>query len=72
MDDQNLIHIVIKEIGKCQSLTSIEECSEIKETPKVLAIEDKLDLYDAIDTLRPEYGTAIILKYFNDYKIDES
>lgn len=66
-----LIHIAIKEIGRCQSLTSIEECSEIKETPKVLAIEDKLDLYDAIDTLRPEYRTAIILKYFNDYTIDE-
>ena len=36
-----------------------------------MAIEDKLDLYDAIDTLRPEYRTVIILKYFNDYTIDE-
>lgn len=66
-----LIHIAIKEIGNYQSLTSIEACSEIKETTKVLAIEDKLDLYDAIDTLRPEYRTVIILKYFNDYTIDE-
>ncbi|MBP3904152.1 MAG: sigma-70 family RNA polymerase sigma factor [Turicibacter sp.] len=36
-----------------------------------LHIEDKLDLYDAIDCLREDYKTVIVLKYFNDLSINE-
>ncbi|GAA0070164.1 sigma-70 family RNA polymerase sigma factor [Clostridium sardiniense] len=34
-------------------------------------IESNLDLYNAIDLLKYEYKTVIILKYFEDMKIDE-
>lgn len=33
-------------------------------------IESNIDLYNAIDLLKPEYKTVIILKYFEDMKID--
>ena len=31
----------------------------------------ELDLYDAIDLLKPKYKTVIILKYFDDMKIED-
>ena len=42
-----------------------------KETPLVensdsITIDEKVDLYDAIDKLRDKYKMVIILKYFND------
>lgn len=36
-----------------------------------IKIEDKIDLYDAIDSLREKYKTPIILKYFHDMSIKE-
>lgn len=33
-------------------------------------LEEKLDLYNAIDLLRDNYKTVIILKYFNDMTIE--
>ena len=36
-----------------------------------ISIEEKLDLYDAIDLLKPKYKTVIILKYFDDMKIED-
>lgn len=35
------------------------------------AIEDKIDLYDAIDKLDEKYKTPIILQYFQDMPINE-
>ena len=36
-----------------------------------IRIDEKLDLYTAIDLLKPKYKTVIILKYFDDMKIDD-
>lgn len=35
-----------------------------------ISIDEKLDLYNAIDLLRDNYKTVIILKYFNDMTIE--
>ena len=34
-------------------------------------IEEKVDLYDAIDSLKDQYKTVIILFYFQELKIKE-
>lgn len=38
---------------------------------KAISLEEKLDLYKAIDLLKPKYKTVIILKYFDDMKIED-
>lgn len=35
-----------------------------------ISVDEKLDLYNAIDLLRDNYKTVIILKYFNDMTIE--
>ena len=44
---------------------------DIQEVNKGISIEQKLDLYEAMDRLRLEYKMVIILKFFNDYKEKE-
>lgn len=36
-----------------------------------VSLEEKMDLYNAIDTLKDKYKTVIILRYFNNMSIDE-
>eukprot|EP00828_Plagiopyla_frontata_P046556 TRINITY_DN8307_c0_g1_i2.p2 TRINITY_DN8307_c0_g1~~TRINITY_DN8307_c0_g1_i2.p2 ORF type:complete len:188 (-),score=40.71 TRINITY_DN8307_c0_g1_i2:112-675(-) len=43
---------------------------EIKMESTNESIDEKLDLYNAIDLLRDNYKTVIILKYFNDMTIE--
>ena len=47
-----------------------EECESIYESNGV-SIEEKLDLYRAIDFLKPKYKTVIIFRYFDDMKIED-
>ncbi|WP_040327261.1 sigma-70 family RNA polymerase sigma factor [Clostridium ihumii] len=48
------------------------DCIKNKFTKEnTISIEDKLDLYNAIDNLKPKYKTAIILKYFQNLSIKE-
>lgn len=61
-----LINISIDYTKKESNLVSLEEDNTLVESNKSISIEDKLDLYDAIDTLRENYKTVIILKFFND------
>lgn len=44
---------------------------EMAETKATISVEEKLDLYDAIDHLRAEFKTVIILMYFNDLSLEE-
>ena len=41
------------------------------EQPEELSIDDRLDLYQALNTLNPEEKTLIILKYFEDRSFRE-
>lgn len=43
---------------------------EVKVEPIGMCIDEKLDLYNAIDLLRDNYKTVIILKYFSDMTIE--
>ena len=36
-----------------------------------ISIEEKIDLYNAVDLLKDNYKTVIIMKYFNDMKIKD-
>lgn len=62
-----LINIAIDTSKKEDKLAYIED-EEIlidNNSNNSISIEEKLDLYDAIDNLRSHYRMAIILKYFN-------
>ncbi|WP_373600227.1 sigma-70 family RNA polymerase sigma factor [Paraclostridium bifermentans] len=60
-----LINTSIDYSKKEEKIVYIEE-TILSEDHKNISIEDKLDLYDAIDMLSDNYKMVIILKYFND------
>ena len=47
------------------------EMKEIAVPEKGVPVEEKWDLYEAIDTLPEKMKTVVILKYFNDLKLNE-
>ena len=49
---------------------SMDAAGEV-EAEKSASVEEKWDLYEAIDVLPEKYKTVIILKYYNDMKIQE-
>lgn len=49
---------------------SMEAAGEV-EAGKTASVEEKWDLYEAIDVLPEKYKTVIILKYYHDMKIQE-
>ena len=65
-----LINICVDEIRKDKKVVEFKFEFEIEEERGV-TIEEKLDLYNAIDKLNIDYRTVIILKYFNDLSIEE-
>lgn len=65
-----LTNICIDTIKKDNKIIYLDEENPlVMEEEKSISLEEKLDLYDAIDKLKPEYRTVIILKYFNDFTI---
>ena len=54
---------------KREQMVSLEEYQE-KGAENYL-IEEKVDLYDAIDSLKEQYRTVVILFYFQELKIKE-
>jgi RNA polymerase sigma-70 factor (ECF subfamily) len=51
--------------------TVIEDAQQVEDLSYIADIEDKIDLYDAIDTLSYNYKTAVILRYFHDMSIKD-
>lgn len=66
-----LINVSIDYIKKESNIVYIENEQNVLTINNTISTEEKLDLYDAIDTLRYNYKTAIILKYFKDMSIEE-
>ena len=66
-----LINVSIKHIRRNENISYIDDSMVLKEPTSNISIEEKLDLYNAIDLLRENYKTVIILKYFNDLSIDD-
>lgn len=65
-----LINCIYREKEKQAPILSLEEYQE-KATEASSSIEERIDLYEAIDMLRPFYKMVIILYYFSDLKIKE-
>ena len=67
-----LVNTAINHIKKESKTVFLEdeECESIYESNGV-SIEEKLDLYRAIDFLKPKYKTVIIFRYFDDMKIED-
>lgn len=66
-----LINEAMDLMKKENQLVSLDNVGVMSEKEKSVCIETKLDLYDAMDLLRPDYKTVIILKFFNDLSVDE-
>ena len=66
-----LVNTALNYIKKESKVIYMEDENSIIYSEKSISIEEKLDLYDAIDLLKPKYKTVIILKYFDDMKIED-
>ncbi len=63
-----LLNCIWQDKKKAQTV-SLDEYKEQK--VENYLIEEKIDLYDAIDSLKDEYKTAVILFYFQELKIKD-
>lgn len=60
----------LKAKDRYSSVEDIEE-SGIDENYEKVSLEEKIDLYSAIDSLSSQYKTVIILKYFQDLPLKD-
>lgn len=66
-----LINASLVSIKQTNNLVHLEDDSVLVSEGDTLSLEEKLDLYNAIDLLREKYKTVILLKYFNDLPIED-
>lgn len=66
-----LINIALVSINKNSNEVPLEDDSAVRYEPKRVSIEEKIDLYNAIDSLRDNYKTVIVLRYFNDLSLEQ-
>lgn len=66
-----LINAAIDINKKSSKTEELNENSKIINHKASVSLEEKLDLYRAVDLLRDNYKTVVIMKYFNDMKIKE-
>nr|WP_200899972.1 sigma-70 family RNA polymerase sigma factor [Clostridium cylindrosporum] len=64
-----LINSATDHIRKKGRDVSIEGDSSVLIDSSKVSVEEKVDLYRAIDLLNDKYKTVIIMKYFNDMKV---
>lgn len=64
-----LINVAIDMNRKNSKVEQLTEASEVIEEKNSISLEEKLDLYNAVDLLNENYKTVVIMKYFNDMKI---
>lgn len=60
----------LKAKDRYSSVEGIEE-NVIDENYEKVSLEEKIDLYNALDSLSSHYKTAIILKYFQDLSLKD-
>lgn len=65
-----LINSIYRAQQKYRNSSPFEDYSEAA-PEQTLSIEEKTDLYDAIDLLPPIYKTVVILQYFHGMKIKD-
>ena len=71
--DQIVVHAALDRLRKSKPLEPWDEdaASVIPAAEKDLAIEEEIDLYEALDLLSPEERTYIILRFFEEYSFRE-
>lgn len=57
-------------INKNKTIWELGDNVKTEDAESRISVDEKLDLYNAIDLLRDNYKTVIILKYFNDMTIE--
>lgn len=65
-----LINVATDMLKKESKIVEIDE-NICLEKHNEISIEEKIDLYNAVDLLRDKYKTIVIMKYFNDMKISD-
>lgn len=65
-----LINGIYRQKGNIVPVISLEEYQE-KASEEAVSVEERIDLYEAIDLLRPMYKSVIILYYFSGMKMKE-
>lgn len=66
-----LINTAINYTKKDSKTVYLDDDSGLVFKDESLPVEEKIDLYNAIDNLRDKYKTVIILKYFENMSIDQ-
>lgn len=54
-----------------KKIVPIDDECVLESKPIGISVEEKIDLYRAIDYLKDKYKTVIIMKYFDDMKISQ-
>lgn len=65
-----LVNTALNSYCKQSKINYIDIDDSIPDQDVNLSVEEKIDLQNAIDLLKPEYKTVIMLKYFDDMTID--
>lgn len=65
-----LVNTALNSYYKQSKIDYIDLDDSIPDQNVTLSVEEKVDLQNAIDLLRPEYKTVIMLKYFDDMTIN--
>jgi RNA polymerase sigma-70 factor (ECF subfamily) len=65
-----LINAAIDTLRKDSRTEYLEDNNALTSPIEGSSLEEKIDLYNAIDLLKPNYKTVIILKYFNDLSVE--
>ena len=66
-----LINVAIDMNRKNSKTEQLTETSPIVEEKMSISLEERLDLYNAVDLLSENYKTVVIMKYFNDMKVKD-
>lgn len=66
-----LINVAIDYLKKDSKIIYLDNDSSIACNEEDISLDEKMDLYNAIDTLKDKYKTVIVLRYFNNMSIDE-
>lgn len=66
-----LINVAIDYLKKDSKIIYLDNDSSVSCNEEDVSLEEKMDLYNAIDTLKDKHKTVIILKYFNNMSIDD-
>ena len=66
-----LINVALDHVKKSSKTTSLDNETPLVVDKSSISIEEKMDLYNAIDLLRDNYKTVIIMKYFNGVSVED-